>query len=102
MAFASLCVGEGATMISESACMGVPAVYVNTLRLGYINMLQGYGLVDQTTDTDEALKYCIARLADADTRQKAAAAREKLLADKMDVTAYIVETVEQAAQRGRR
>ncbi len=101
MAFASLCVSEGATMVSESACLGVPAVYVNTLKLGYINMHQKYGLVDQTTDTDEALRYSIARLADPDAKEKAVAARQKLLADKIDVTAYLVDIVEKAAQNGR-
>ena len=102
MAFASLCVSEGATMVTESSLLGVPAVYVNTLKAGTINMLQSCGLVDQTTDTDEALNYCVARLADPDAKEKAAGAREKLLAEKIDVTAHIVETVERAAERKRR
>jgi predicted glycosyltransferase len=95
MAFASLYVGEGATMASEAAVLGVPAVYVNTLRLGYIDMHEKYGLLKQTTDTQQAVKYCIDWLTDPDTKEKCAQARTKLLADKIDVTDYIVKTIEQ-------
>lgn len=98
MAFASLCVGEGATMASESAVLGVPAVYINTLKLGYINMLEEYGLVRQTTDTDEALEYCIDWLGDSQAEKKCTAARKRLLADKIDVTEYIVKTIEEYGQ----
>ena len=95
MAFASLYVGEGATMASESALLGVPAVYVNTLRLGYINMHERYGLLKQTTDTNEALKMCIEFLTGQNVKEKCKVARQKLLSEKIDVTAYIVETIEQ-------
>jgi len=73
-----------------------PAVYVNTLAAGTINMFQKYGLLKQTTDTQQALQQSIDRLCDPETKGKCAAAREKLLADKIDVTNYIVSTIEQA------
>jgi len=98
MAFASLYVGEGATMASESAVLGVPAVYVNTLKLGYINMHEEYGLLKQTTDTQQALQYCIGWLTDPASKQKCAAAREKLLADKIDVTDYLVTIIERIGE----
>ena len=101
MAFASLCVGEGATMASESAVLGVPAVYINTLKLGYINMLEEYGLVKQTTDTQQALGQSLDWLKSPETKEKCRAAHEKLLADKIDVTDYIVDTIEQAAEKHR-
>lgn len=34
--FASLFIGEGATMASECAALGTPAIYVNSLDLGYL------------------------------------------------------------------
>ena len=98
MAYASLCVGEGATMASESAVLGVPAVYVNTLRLGYIDMLAEYGLIKQTTDTQEALRLSLEWLENEQGRGKCAAAREKLIEETIDVTDYIVETVEHYGQ----
>jgi len=99
MAFASLCVGEGATMASESAVLGVPAVYINTLKAGTINMFERYRLLKQTTDTDEALELSLAWLTDTEAKEKCAAARENLLADKIDVTDYILNTIEQAEKK---
>ncbi|HDZ69282.1 MAG TPA: hypothetical protein ENH43_02560 [Phycisphaerales bacterium] len=97
MAFAALYVGEGATMASESAVLGVPAVYINTLKLGYINMHENYGLLKQTSDTQQALQQSLGWLKDPAAKEKCRAAREKFLADKIDVTSYIVETIEQTA-----
>jgi len=98
MAFAALYVGEGATMASESAILGVPSVYVNTLRAGTIDMLGQYGLLKQTADTDQALGYCIEWLSDSAAKGKCSAARTKLLANKIDVTEYIVTTIESYLQ----
>jgi predicted glycosyltransferase len=95
MAFASLCVGEGATMASESAILGVPAVYVNTLRTGYIDMHERYGLLKQTTNTNEALKLCLEFLTGQNVKERCRIAQQKLLNEKIDVTAYVVETIEQ-------
>ncbi len=94
MAFASLCVTEGATMASESALLGVPAIYINTLNLGYIDMHEKYGLVKQTTDTNEALKMCIDILTDKDIKNRCGIARQKFLSEKIDVAQYMVETIE--------
>jgi predicted glycosyltransferase len=99
MAFAALCVGEGATMATESALLGVPAVYINTIKAGTIDMLEGYGLLKQTTDTHQALQYCIDWLTDPGSLEKCTVARKKLLDDKIDVTVLIVDTIEQAAKK---
>ncbi|HEG44140.1 MAG TPA: DUF354 domain-containing protein [Phycisphaerales bacterium] len=99
LAFSSLVAGEGATMISEAAVLGVPAVYINTLKLGYINMLEQYGLVKQTIDSDEALEYSLDLLRDDNSLKRCQEAKEKMLADKIDMTEYIVQTVEQAGAR---
>jgi hypothetical protein len=100
MAFAALYVGEGATMASESAILGVPAVYVSTLKMGNMSMFESYGLLKQTADTQQALQYCIEWLKDPQTAGKCMAAREKFLADKIDVTDYLVNTIEQTGRSG--
>jgi predicted glycosyltransferase len=96
LAFASLCVAEGATVASEAAVLGTPSVYINTLKAGCLDMFAEYGLMKQTIDTDEALELSIELLKDEDAKEKCRSAREKFLADKIDVTDYIVETVERA------
>ena len=46
MSFASLIMGESATMVSEGAILGVPSIYLNPLFMGYLNEQQSeYGLV---------------------------------------------------------
>jgi len=98
MAFAALYVGEGATMATESAILGVPSIYVSTLKLANMNMLKAYGLLRQTTDSHEALRYGKDLLSDEQVRGKCVVAREKLLREKIDVTDLIVKVIEQAVQ----
>jgi predicted glycosyltransferase len=97
LAFASLCVTEGATVASEAAVLGTPVVYINTLKAGCLNMFEKYGLLKQAVETDKALDLGLARLKDEQTQEKCRDAREKFLADKTDVTGFIVEAVEQVA-----
>lgn len=96
LAFASVCVSEGGTVATEACVLGTPAVYSNTLKAGVFNMFSDYGLLWQITDTDQALEKALELLRDHKTPEKCQAARKKLLRDKIDVTNYIVETVENA------
>ncbi|MEA5408407.1 DUF354 domain-containing protein [Haloarculaceae archaeon H-GB2-1] len=45
LALADCYVGEGATTAAEAAVLGTPAVYVNSLSLGYLDELASYDLV---------------------------------------------------------
>lgn len=56
LAYSSLYIGPGATTASESAILGTPAIYTNSLSLGYISKLERLGLVFSITDMDDALK----------------------------------------------
>lgn len=98
LAFASLCVSEGATVASESAMLAVPAIYINTLKAGTIDDQERYGLLRQTIETREAMEMSLEYLKDEKAIEKCQAAREKMLAEKIDVTDYIVQTIEQAAE----
>ena len=97
LAFASLCVAEGATVATEAAVLGTPSIYVNTLKAGCIDMIESYGLLKQTTDAQQVLQMSLDWLKDDRAKEKHQAARRKLLADKIDVTDFIVETIENAA-----
>ena len=96
LAFASLCVGESATLACEAACLGVPAVYIaNTLR-GYTNELQKeYELVYNFTSQDEGLRMCVELLKRPLTKEEFSAKREKMLSEKTDLTAWMVRFVEE-------
>jgi len=98
--YATLYVGEGATIASECAVLGTHAIYINTLRLGYTDEEeQRYDLVynysNPETMEDGALNKAIELLESSDLWEKGKIKREKLLADKIDVTSFMVELVEE-------
>lgn len=95
MAFASLCVTEGATMASESALLGTPAIYTNTLTAGTISEFENAGLLKQIIDTEQALASALEILKNADSKAKTKSIRDEFLKNKIDVTDYLVKTIEE-------
>ncbi|MDP7078604.1 MAG: DUF354 domain-containing protein [Candidatus Undinarchaeales archaeon] len=96
LAFASLYIGEGATMASEAAVLGTPALYVNPLDLGYMaEQEERYGLVhrflEKGTTADDLLEAALPLLTEPDAQKRTAAARERLLEETEDVTEVICE-----------
>lgn len=96
--FATLYVGEGATIASESAVLGTHALYVNTMKVGYtIEQEKKYHLVtnfhDRQTDFSEILKKALSITQYPGQKEKCRARREQLLADTIDVTEFIVNTI---------
>jgi uncharacterized protein len=92
LAHAQLVVGESATMSSEAAVLGVPAVFIATTGRGYTDdEEQRYGLVRHFTEDryEEAIATAEKLLAD-DPRDFGSRARQQLLAEKIDVTAWMV------------
>jgi len=95
IAHARLVVGESATMSSEAAVLGVPAVFIATTGRGYTDDEERrYGLVRHFTEDqyDMALSAIEEILAEpAATWQKA---RQRLLQEKIDVTAWMIDYFE--------
>ncbi len=98
MAYCRLFIGESATMASECAVLGVPAIYAAHTGRGYTDeQEQRYGLVVNLREFDlnrlsEAMFTVLARpVADYQTR------RQQLLADTMDVADFVAARLEQAA-----
>jgi len=102
MAFCAGYYGESATMASESAVLGVPAVYAAHSPRGYTNEQDvRYGLVRnvRTLDESSVLNACDWLL--SQTRVRCEAARAQLLNECIDVAAFVAETVATAALAGR-
>lgn len=98
--FATVLVGEGATMTTEAAILGTPAVYLSDFRLGNLLYLENnYGLVLNygTTEKDQAmaLKSAATLLGRPGTKSNAARQSMKILEDHIGVTRFMVETIEQ-------
>ena len=97
--YASLYIGEGATTASECAILGTHAIYVNTLRLGYTDEEEEkynlvYNFSDEKTMEEKAFNKALELLGNNDRRKEGKKKREKLLKDKIDVTAFMVWFIE--------
>jgi len=95
IAHARLVVGESATMSSEAAVLGVPAVYIATTGRGYTDdQERRYGLVRHFTED----QYDMALTAIEEILAAPPAtwhdARQRLLAEKIDVTAWMTDYFE--------
>ena len=92
LAEAELFVGEGATMAAESAVLGTPSVYINSLELGYMTELADrYGLAytfHGPRRHDLGIETATALLADLDDRWRRR--RQAMLTDKTDTTEVIM------------
>lgn len=95
LAFAQLVVTEGASTASEAACLGVPAVYLNTTERGYLNDQQRrYGLVWNFKEARAALEKTLQLLDAPPPREQFRAAGQRLVADHIDVTDYVVREID--------
>ena len=96
MAHAQMIVGESATMASEGAVLGVPAVFIATTSRGYIDdQERRYGHVRHFTEGEfDPAVDAIGGLLTRGPREVGSAARARLLADKVDVTAWMIDYIE--------
>ena len=90
LAFAYMFVGEGVTMASESAVLGTPAVYVNSLQRGYTTEQEKkYGLVYNFVSGNGVVEKVRDLLNDNQLKTRTMEGHRRLLAEKIDVTAFL-------------
>jgi predicted glycosyltransferase len=95
LAFARLVITEGASTASEAACLGVPSVYINTTRRGYLeDQERRYRLVFNFTDPLAAARKVSQLLAQPPAAEELAAAQKRLVEDHIDVSAFVVEELD--------
>jgi uncharacterized protein len=95
LAFANFVVTEGASTASEAACLGVPSIYLNSTSRGYLDDIQTrYELVHCFSDARAALKKVDEWLTTPPSREASENARQRLLADHIDVTDFVISEVD--------
>ena len=94
LAFATLFIGEGATMASECAMLGTPSIYVNTLDPLTIKEQEAYGLLFDYRNADGVLEKALELLNQKNLKEEFQIKKEQLLSDKINVTAFTVWFVE--------
>lgn len=97
LAFANLYVGDSGTMATEAAILGTPAVRFNPLdrELGNFETLADYGLLISSMDEQTVADTALRLVADANASTRWRQRRRALLAEKIDLTAFIVELTEE-------
>lgn len=97
--FATLFYGESATMASEAAVLGTPAIFLNNVGIFYTREEEDkYGLVFNFTESQKDQKKSIEKgielLKTPNLKQEWHIRRQKMLGDKIDVTSFMVWFVE--------
>jgi uncharacterized protein len=99
LAGASLFFGESASMASEAAMLGVPAIYIDNKGRGYTRELEGvhsliYNFGEDEESVNKALNKAITLLGDPDLSEKWQKKRMEMLRGKIDLTGWMVELAE--------
>jgi hypothetical protein len=92
--YAAMYIGEGATTASECAILGTPALYINTISLGYLEQHQIYGLLYCFHNSTGLIEKAISLLITPGLREEFLQRRKKMLEETIDVTAFLVWFVE--------
>lgn len=89
-------VGESATMASESACLGIPAVFISNTGRGYTSEQdQTYGLIRYyRLDQWDQILQRLRKWAADDLREEWQKRRRHMLNDKIEVTDWLVDLIE--------
>jgi predicted glycosyltransferase len=94
LAYATLFIGEGATMASECAVLGTAAIYVNSLTAGTLEEQEHYGLINGFRNSRGVLDRALELLKMPNLKKECKIRRQKMLINKIDVTAFMVWFVE--------
>lgn len=93
--YAALYVGEGGTTASEAAILGTHSIHISTLakHCGVFEDLNKYGLM-WTFDNETGVIEKVSEIMESDPRKAGKRKREKLIEEKINVTAFLCWFVE--------
>jgi len=97
MAHSAMCIGEGATMATESAVLGRPSFFISPLmgKLGYLEELEKkYGLLFSFGTIKSSLNK-IEDILKGDFTEDWAQKRNRMLEEKIDVTSFMIKLFEE-------
>jgi len=89
MAFADLYIGEGGTMASESACLGTPSIYVNSLDAGVFHEEEAFGLLHNFRTSEGVLEKALEVLKNENTNEVYKDRLKEFLSKKIDVIKFM-------------
>jgi len=96
--FASLFVGEGATMASECAMLGTPVIYVNSLDAGTLQELANLDLIYSYRNSTGVIRKVDDFLQTLNLKEVYQLRCKRFLSEKIDITAFMVWFIENYPQ----
>jgi predicted glycosyltransferase len=99
--YSQLLTADTGTMVTEAAVLGTPSIFygLHPEQFGnFVELEQKYGLIHCFNDSKKAIEKTIELVTTPDLKQDWAAKRQRLLADRIDVTQFMVSAIEQVAQ----
>lgn len=104
--FADGYLGDSGTMATEAAVLGTPAIcvapFVANGELGnFVELESEYGLLFSTPDERLALDRVSSWFENGDHREAQRRRRERLLSEKIDVTSFIIDQLQEMADSAR-
>lgn len=92
--YAVLSIGEGATIASECALLGTPAIYVSSISAMKLKEQEKFGLVFCYKNFKDAKKKAIEIINNVNIRSELKEKRKELLESQIDLTAFLIWFVE--------
>tara|TARA_B100000575_G_scaffold27000_1_gene18206 strand:- start:13919 stop:14959 length:1041 start_codon:yes stop_codon:yes gene_type:complete len=101
LSFADLFIGEGATMASECAVLGTPAIYINKLSAGTLNDQASRGLITQFENYDFSLVAEKAKslLCDNLEINKLKDSHKKMIKEKIETTDFMIDLLKKTKNK---
>ena len=95
--YAQLYIGEGGSTATEAAILGTPSIHVSSTAKycgNFEDLHKNYKLIYTFSDDRQALEKAMEILEDPDSKRKWRQRREKMLKEKIDVTAFMTDFIE--------
>lgn len=97
--YAILLIGDTQTMTTEAAVLGTPAVRCNSFvgsndMANFIELERKYDLIYSFRESDKAIRKALELLQQPNLKEQWVKKRQRLLADKIDVTQFMIDFIE--------
>ncbi|MCB2219451.1 MAG: DUF354 domain-containing protein [Bacteroidetes bacterium] len=89
ISFSDLYIGEGGSMASEAAVLGIPSIYINPLTMGYLEEEEKFGLLFRCKDVKEGFIKAKEILDNRNIKIEFQERRDQYLSEMIDVTEYM-------------
>tara|TARA_Y100001935_G_C17306684_1_gene512752 strand:- start:1216 stop:2289 length:1074 start_codon:yes stop_codon:yes gene_type:complete len=99
LSYASLYIGEGATMASECAVLGTPAIYINSLEVGYCSEQEKhYGLLYGFRNSKGVSEKALELINTKNLKELHKLRCGNMIDEKIDLTAFLIWFIENYPQ----